>query len=136
MMTAFKTLEAYGYYLKNEHREDVKKYIKFDEFDESLYLQVKHTKDDDWVTFTPEQAKRELNLKNDRKVQRSHLYKTPTTRSSTTPTTRRSPPTLRTRDNASTYPAGRMNKEDSTPMDTGDELQRKKRNWAPPPRNF
>ena len=77
LMTAFKTLESYGYYLKNEHREDIRKYIKFDEYDETLFLQVKHAKDDEWLTFTPEQAKRELYQKNEKRVQKSHLHRSP-----------------------------------------------------------
>ena len=64
LMGSFKTLEAYGVDLKRQHKWKLRKYIKFDETEEDLYLQIKHDDDESWLTFSPAEAKRELNSKN------------------------------------------------------------------------
>ena len=75
LMNAFKTLEAYGVELKRQHRNKLRKYIKFDEAEEDLYLQIKHDDDDSWITFTPREAKKELAAKNVRKIIKSNIHK-------------------------------------------------------------
>ena len=78
LMNGFKTLEAYGVDLKRMHKNKLRKYIKFDEVEEDLFLQVKHDDDEGWMTFTPSQAKREKAEKNVRKVIKSNIHKSPT----------------------------------------------------------
>ena len=59
LIGCFKTLEAFGFKLKKKHGQQLKKHIKFDEF-ENLYIQVglkQEDKDVDWQQYTPEEAK-------------------------------------------------------------------------------
>ena len=76
-MGGFKSLEAYGIDLKRQHRNKIRKYIKFDDTEEDLFLQVKHDGDDDWLNFTPAEAKRALQAKNEKKIRRSNIHRSP-----------------------------------------------------------
>ena len=76
-MGSFKILESLGNDLKREHRRKLRKYVKFDETEEDLFLHVKHDDDDSWLTFTPTEAKEELNKKNYKKVTKSNIHRTP-----------------------------------------------------------
>ena len=73
LMSSFKILEQFGYYLRQKHNGELTKYIKFDEHDHSLFLQVRHKKETDWITFNVEQAKIEMAKNNNLKPQRSRL---------------------------------------------------------------
>ena len=46
LMGSFKTLEAYGVELKRQHGRKLRKYVKFDEVVEDLFLQIKHDDDE------------------------------------------------------------------------------------------
>ena len=53
--------------MRNQHNNEVKKHIKFDELNRCLYIQIKHERDREWVDFSVEQArieKEKLNAKN------------------------------------------------------------------------
>ena len=55
-------------------------------------MQVKHDDDDEWITFTADQARQEMRRKNDRRAATSNIHKSPTdglppTASGTQPTT-------------------------------------------------
>ena len=78
LMNNFKILESYGVDLKRKHKHMIRKYIKFDEQVEDLFLSVKHDNDPDWLSFTPADAKREMNAKNIRNVSRSIIHGSPT----------------------------------------------------------
>ena len=53
----FKLLTNYGYKLRKLHGEGTKRYIKFDEANLSLYLDVKLPDCEEWFQITPTQAK-------------------------------------------------------------------------------
>ena len=72
-MSTFKTLENFAFQLKKRNNGDLTKYIKFDEFQRSMYLQVRHRRESDWITFTAEQARREMDKENNQKTQRSRI---------------------------------------------------------------
>ena len=77
LMSSFKTLEQYGYELKNKHGNEIKKHIKFEDYDGTLFLQVKHRNDKDWLNFSVEQARSELKGGNDRRIKMSNIHKVP-----------------------------------------------------------
>ena len=52
LMGVFKTLETFGFSLKRRHGRDFRKYIKFDEFSESLYIQVGFKKEGEEMNCT------------------------------------------------------------------------------------
>ena len=63
LMGTFKTLEAFGYGLKRRHGPEFRKHIKFDEFYETLYLQVGIKEPDttiEWTTYYAQEAKEGL----------------------------------------------------------------------------
>ena len=67
LMSQFKLLESFGATMRNQHNNEVKKHIKFDELNRCLYIQIKHERDREWVDFSVEQArieKEKLNAKN------------------------------------------------------------------------
>ena len=78
LMNSFKLLESYGVDLKRRHKHLIRKYVKFDEQAEDLYLHVKHDNDTDWLSFTPADAKKEMADKNTRNVIRSSIHGSPT----------------------------------------------------------
>ena len=60
LMGAFKTLEAFGFALKRRHGNQLKKHIKFDDYDESLFIQVglrKDKQETNWTTYTAGEAR-------------------------------------------------------------------------------
>ena len=73
LMSSFKVLENFAFQLRKRHNGELTKYIKFDEFERNLYLQVRHKRETEWIVFTPEQAKKELDKENGQKAQRSRL---------------------------------------------------------------
>ena len=73
LMSSFKILESFSFHLRNKHNGELSKYIKFDEHDLSLFLQVRHKKENEWITFTVEQAKVEMDKNNAIRAQRSRL---------------------------------------------------------------
>ena len=77
-MGQFRTLESFAYSHRNRHRGEVKKHIKFDENNGSLYVQLKHTRDEDWSSFSYTEAKREQEKINSNKVRKSFIFQTPT----------------------------------------------------------
>ena len=54
--------------MKRKHGRKLRKYIKFDEAEEDLFLQIKHDDDESWLTFNPREAKSELYKNNERKI--------------------------------------------------------------------
>ena len=55
----------------------VKKHVKFDEQNGSLYLQMKHNDDEEWVNFSYEQVKIEKEKRNAKRVKKSKLFQSP-----------------------------------------------------------
>lgn len=53
----FKLLNAFGFHLRRLHGSETKKYIKFDEANLSLYLDVRLPDSDEWLQITPSQAR-------------------------------------------------------------------------------
>ena len=53
----FKLLSTYGYKLKQIHGEGTRRYIKYNETNLSLYLDVKTPDSDEWLKITLNQAK-------------------------------------------------------------------------------
>ena len=63
LMGAFKTLESLGYKLKKKHGVSFRKHIKYDEFEENLFIQVGvkfENEDVDWTNYNPAEAKEAL----------------------------------------------------------------------------
>ena len=120
LMGSFKTLESLGNDLKREHRRKIRKYIKFDEAEEDLYLHVKHDDDDSWLTFSPSEAKNELSKKNYRKISKSSIHKAPERTDD-----------RREEEEGDRVPGG--NGGDEEMEQGGGEDQPRK--WNPPPRN-
>ena len=77
LMTQFRTLEAFAYSHRNRHNGNVKKHIKFDDSNYGLYVQLKHSRDDEWTNFSFETAKAEQEKNNAGRAKRSHLFKSP-----------------------------------------------------------
>ena len=73
LMSTFKVLENFAFHLRKKHNGELTRYIKFDEYDRTLFLQVRHKRESDWVVFSPAQAKEELDKENTSKAQRSRL---------------------------------------------------------------
>ena len=77
-MSQFKTLEWYAFMQRNKHEKgDVKKYIKFDDANGSLFLQLKHYRDDEWVNISYDTAKSEQSKGNEKRTKKSFLFKSP-----------------------------------------------------------
>ena len=74
LMSHFKTLESFAGMLREKHGSQMKKHIKFDEHKRSLFIQIKHEDDKEWVDFGVEQAREEKERMNQRRVVRSHLF--------------------------------------------------------------
>ena len=77
LMGQFRTLESFAFVHRSRHKGEVRKHIKFDDANACLYIQIKHRKDDDWMTFSYEHAKMEQEKNNTKKTKRSFLFKTP-----------------------------------------------------------
>ena len=62
LMGIFKTLESFGFALKRRYGEKLKKHIKFDEFDHTLYIQVglKEESETNWTDYSAEEARNGL----------------------------------------------------------------------------
>ena len=79
LMAVFKTLEAFGFGLKRRH-PTLRKHIKFDEYAESLFIQVglkKEGEDVDWTSYTPEEARTGLKKLNQRNGPRFDFLASP-----------------------------------------------------------
>ena len=53
----FKLLNSYGFHLKRVHGNQTKKYVKFDEANLSLYLDVRLPDAEEWIQISPTQAR-------------------------------------------------------------------------------
>lgn len=73
----FKLLEAYGYDLRNAHGRELRRYIKFDDFERDLFLQVKFPNVDEWVDITPTEARLSRTRKNNRRVASAREFLSP-----------------------------------------------------------
>ena len=73
LMSSFKVLESFSFYLRNKHRGEITKYIKFDEHEQTLFLQVRHKSENDWIFFSVDQAREEMAKNNSVKAQKSRL---------------------------------------------------------------
>ena len=49
--------------------------IKFDENTRGLFLQIKHTKDDEWINISYETAKVDVEQNNESRVRKSFIFK-------------------------------------------------------------
>ena len=59
-MGVFKNLEAFGFALKRRHGDCFRKHIKFDDYEETLYIQVGLRKDKeemDWTRYSSQEAR-------------------------------------------------------------------------------
>ena len=82
LMGVFKTLEAFGYALKKRHQVNFRKHIKFDEFAETLYIQVGRREEDgdmDWTEYTADEAREGLKKLNAKKGPRLDFLASPPT---------------------------------------------------------
>ena len=59
MMDTFRLLDRHGHLLKEKYKGDLKRHIRYDDDNKSLYLDVKPTKTDPWQRILPEEARRE-----------------------------------------------------------------------------
>ena len=55
MKPAFNVLQRYGFLLKKKH-PSLKKYVKFDDYQRSLFIQVRLEEGGEWLNVTPEEA--------------------------------------------------------------------------------
>ena len=124
LMNAFKALEAYGFDLKRTHKDAIKKYIKFDEQERTLFLQVKHSKDQEAVNFSVEHAIRETKKKNVSRVSTSHVLRPPS----------ESPNRFLTGANAGPLGGAGGSGLGGNDMETGSSPIRRIPTWKPPPR--
>ena len=69
----FKLLNSYGYKLRQLHGEGTKRYVKYDEANLSLYLDVRTPESEEWFQITPAQAKELQELRDQSNMKR--LYK-------------------------------------------------------------
>lgn len=60
LMSVFKTLERYGYYLKDKYKEGLRRHIRFDDFNYSLVLDYALPGEDVWERVDFETAREEL----------------------------------------------------------------------------
>ena len=68
----------YAFAKRNMHgKGNVKKHIKFDDSAGGLFLQMKHFKDNEWISISYEAAKIEVDKNNENKAKRSHIFKDP-----------------------------------------------------------
>ena len=77
LMTQFRTLEAFSFMHINKHNGEIKKHIKFDDSNECLYVQLKHKKDNEWISFSYDQAKKAQDEMNAKKVKKSLIFQSP-----------------------------------------------------------
>ena len=78
LMGQFRVLESYAFKYRNKHNQgEVKKHVKFDDFNNELFVQIKHLKDDDWINVSYAQAKEECERTNASKVKKSFLFQSP-----------------------------------------------------------
>ena len=49
----FKLLENYGYKMKRRHGPGLRRHVKYDDVEESLYISVNLPDSDDWIDVTP-----------------------------------------------------------------------------------
>ena len=66
----------------------MRKHVKFDEDNYTLYVQVKHDRDEDWTDFTVAQAREERERLNKKKAAKSHLFTSPESHPPASPKTR------------------------------------------------
>ena len=64
----FKMLEAYGHDLKRKHGKEFRWYIKFDDFERTLFLQIKIPNIGEWIDISPEEARKSRRRRNDRRI--------------------------------------------------------------------
>ena len=77
LMSHFKLLESFAGTLRSMHNGEIKKYIKFDELNRSLFIQIKHDRDREWMDFTVEQARMEKDRLNSKRTKKSLLFLSP-----------------------------------------------------------
>ena len=80
LMGAFKMLETFGYQLKKKHGNSFRKHIKYDEFEESLFIQVGIKYEDEaveWSNYSPVEAKETLKKMQIRRGPRFDPLKSP-----------------------------------------------------------
>ena len=84
-MNQFRTLETYAYNQRTKHEKgEIKKHIKFDEASKGLYLQIKHTRDEEWIDVSYSIAKADQERNNESRAKCSFLFK-PATQSGLQP---------------------------------------------------
>ena len=77
LMPTFKILEAYGYELRGLHGPNFRRYIKFDEFERTLFLQVKFPNIDEWFNISAEEARISRQRKNNRRIASAREFFSP-----------------------------------------------------------
>ena len=108
LMGSFKSLEAFGFALRRRHGPSFKKHIKFDEFEESLYLQagIKEEEDTpvDWTRYSATEAREGLKTLNAKKTPRIDLLKSPVQDDRPAETGTRKKTTINTSGKSSAFP--------------------------------
>lgn len=77
LMPAFKVLESYGYELRKLHGAELRRYIKFEEFERTLFLQVKFPNIEEWFNISVEEARTSRTRKNERRLASAREYFSP-----------------------------------------------------------
>ena len=82
LMVSFKILESFGFALRRRHGNNLKKHVKFDEFSETLFLQVglKHSNPEEptnWTEYSAEEARNGLKQLNAKKGPRFDFMSSP-----------------------------------------------------------
>ena len=89
----FKTLDRYGLRMKNIHRRGTKRYIKYDEPNMGLILELRMPGDLTWLKITPAMAREFVDASDKEEIDRNRRKLTSRrTRPPRRPTTRRSTP--------------------------------------------
>ena len=118
MLPTFNMLQRYGFLLKRRHR-GLKKYIKFDDYKKSLFIQVRLDMESEWMNVSPEEANSFLADNDKRKNLRSCSLRSPT------------------HDHVDNY-VERKKPSDGDAMEEGEDevfiLPPQKKVWQPPPR--
>ena len=60
LMDIFRLLSRFGTRLQGKHGEGTKRHVKFDDVENSLYMNIKLPGDETWSRVTPEMAKADL----------------------------------------------------------------------------
>ena len=118
----FKMLEAYGHDLKRKHGKEFRWYIKFDDFERTLFLQIKIPNISEWIDISPEEARKSRRRRNDRRIASARELLSPEAEN------------VAPRRTQSVGDVESMEDDLSTPQPTLTNVQDLNQTWKPPPR--